>query len=616
VVSRAILSAALVAALAACEPGPCADGTAFVRVEIAGNAAAATELALSYAVGAAAQKTATLTREGGARTDSFRIDFADGYPAGQTLFVAVRAQNGGQVLGAAQQSITLAPGCTALDLTIGSGGLALGTPCGGGGCQSGFCVDGVCCDAPCDGQCETCNLPGRAGTCGAASGKPAGARPACTGEGTSCGGTCDGTQRAACAYPTSACRAAGCAAGRFTEAASCQAGTCPEVSRDCPLKACNGADACLAVVSFSAGSGHACAALSDGTLRCWGNGSFNQLGLGDGDKMFRNQPTPVPGLTDIVEVACGGNHTCARHADGTVSCWGFSNAGQNGRSADSGVPAKVAGVAGARTVGMGESHSCATLTNGRALCWGLNAEGELGRGTNTPAFTPTPAPVCPVGSTGTCGAAPATNLDRIDGGNYHTCALTTDKGVACWGLGNDGRIGSTTTTSNPINVVIFGGDVTSVNVGGSYSCATNVAGSALCWGSNGGGLLGAPNAGASSTQPRSVCTSADCMGLLNGAVAVAAGGSSACVRRIGGGLVCWGGNGEGQVGDGTTTTPRPFAVPSSITGGATQLDVGGSFACALVGPEDLRCWGENGVGQLGNGDAALASQPMAVPVAW
>jgi len=73
-------------------------------------------------------------------------------------------------------------------------------------CGSGHCVDGVCCNSTCTGQCQACDIPdgsGNRGTCTQVSGTPRNGRPACTGAGTTCGGTCS-TSPTACTYPTSA----------------------------------------------------------------------------------------------------------------------------------------------------------------------------------------------------------------------------------------------------------------------------------------------------------------------------------------------------------------------------------------------------------------------------
>ncbi len=96
-------------------------------------------------------------------------------------------------------------------------------------CASGFCADGVCCDQACNGQCEACAVPKAVGVCTAVTGVPRGMRSACTGSGA-CGGTCDGTVRVSCVYPSAmtSCRGQSCAAGSATASALCDGmGNCP-----------------------------------------------------------------------------------------------------------------------------------------------------------------------------------------------------------------------------------------------------------------------------------------------------------------------------------------------------------------------------------------------------
>ncbi|CAA9538156.1 MAG: hypothetical protein AVDCRST_MAG73-1623 [uncultured Thermomicrobiales bacterium] len=114
-------------------------------------------------------------------------------------------------------------------------------------CVSGFCVDGVCCDGACAGQCEACNA---AGQCAPVTGAPVGGRAACASDGSACGGTCDGTTRATCAYPgaASGCRVATCTNGIATAAGVCTGtGACSDVTTTTCAPFLCGADACLAV---------------------------------------------------------------------------------------------------------------------------------------------------------------------------------------------------------------------------------------------------------------------------------------------------------------------------------------------------------------------------------
>ena len=111
-------------------------------------------------------------------------------------------------------------------------------------CTSNICADGVCCNSTCTGQCESCSVSGSAGTCSPVTGAPATGHTACAGTGT-CGGSCDGTNRMACAYPDMSvvCRAGSCTGGTATLEASCDgAGSCPSVMmQDCAPNVCDGA---------------------------------------------------------------------------------------------------------------------------------------------------------------------------------------------------------------------------------------------------------------------------------------------------------------------------------------------------------------------------------------
>lgn len=117
-----------------------------------------------------------------------------------------------------------------------------GAQCGGANqCKSGHCKDAVCCNTACDGQCEACAETGSAGTCTVVSGAPRGTRPVCTTDGTLCGGSCDGQNASACAYPGSVCRQGACAGDVATVPATCDTGVCPaEQQQNCAPYKCVG----------------------------------------------------------------------------------------------------------------------------------------------------------------------------------------------------------------------------------------------------------------------------------------------------------------------------------------------------------------------------------------
>ena len=150
---------------------------------------------------------------------------------------------------------------------------------------------------------------------------------------------------------------------------------------------------------------------------------------------------------------------------------------------------------------------------------------------------------------GAAASQTATGATGITASGWHTCALTTGGGVLCWGYNGYGELGDGTTTDQwtPTAVSGLSSGVTAVAAGGDHTCALTAGGGVLCWGRNQNGELGD-----GTTTSRNAPTPV--VGLGSGVVAIAAGMSGTCAMLAGGGLACWGSNTSGQVGDGTTTS--------------------------------------------------------------
>ncbi len=184
-------------------------------------------------------------------------------------------------------------------------------------------------------------------------------------------------------------------------------------------------------VAIGAGQNYTCALTSTGTVECWGVNAQGELGNGS----FTNANTPgsVVGLTGVTAISAGSFHVCAVLSDGGVDCWGENNNGQLGVTLDGGTvnePNVVAvpGVSGVVGVTAGADHTCALMGDGGVDCWGANASGQLGIGTTTNSVS-TPTPV--VGLTGAA--------IQIAAGAGHTCALMASGGIECWGGERAGR---------------------------------------------------------------------------------------------------------------------------------------------------------------------------------
>lgn len=348
-------------------------------------------------------------------------------------------------------------------------------------------------------------------------------------------------------------------------------------------------------LSAGARSSHTCALLVDGTSQCWGSNSFGQLG--DGTTSNSSTPGAVSGLTNAVELATSLGHSCAMLADGSARCWARNISGQLGdgtvtnRLAPVPVSGLSASIAG-RGVSAGGNHTCARRANGVAVCWGSNIRGQLGDGTTT--SKPEPTQVQGIN-----------NVTQISAGSTYSCARLAGGTVRCWGDNDNGQlgIGSLVNQSLPAEVVGLN-DALSVTTGsGNHTCALRATGSISCWGFNSSGQLGNGNT-TFSTTPVSV------NGLTEHAVAVSAGGSSTCALEAQGGVVCWGNNGAGQLGNGTTTSSfTPVRVIGTFD--VVAISTGNNHACALRRDGIIHCWGANG-GRLGNGSNAASSVPVQV----
>lgn len=260
--------------------------------------------------------------------------------------------------------------------------------------------------------------------------------------------------------------------------------------------------------------------------------------------------------------------------------------------------ARAAQPVGARQVAAGDYSTCVLTTAGGVKCWGYNAYGQLGDGTTTDRLTP----VDVVGLT--------SGVTAIAAGDLHACAVTTVGGVKCWGYNGEGRLGDGTTTSRltPVDVVGLASGVTSISGGVAHTCALTTTGGAKCWGRNYSGQLGD---GTTTGQ----LTPVDVVNLTSGVKAVAAnnGNSShTCALTSTGTAKCWGANGSGQLGDGTTTDRSAPVDVRGLTSQVVAIAAGDYYTCALTKAGGIKCWGENSSYELGDGTYISSLTPVDV----
>jgi alpha-tubulin suppressor-like RCC1 family protein len=218
--------------------------------------------------------------------------------------------------------------------------------------------------------------------------------------------------------------------------------------------------------------------------------------------------------------------------------------------------------------------------------------------------------------------AALTGITRLEAGDDHTCAVTTSREVRCWGHGGWRQLGNGLTSSPGIpNAVLNTAGtspltgITQVSAGGAYTCARTATGQARCWGYNQDGQLGVGDQ-AVHTFPV-IVKGVGGTGRLSGVTQVSAGWNHACARVGGGQVRCWGTNNKGQIGDDSMslrTTPTTVLAPTGTGAltGATQLTSGIYFNCARLSTGRVACWGSNVGNQLGDGSDDDRDRPVYV----
>lgn len=188
---------------------------------------------------------------------------------------------------------------------------------------------------------------------------------------------------------------------------------------------------------------------------------------------------------------------------------------------------------------------------------------------------------------------------RLAAGAAHTCVVTNEGTARCWGDNTDGQLGNGSFTSSPTPVEVVGlpDRVVSLTGTGRHVCALTASGSVWCWGANAAGQLGDGTTTGSSV-PLPV------PGLESGVLAISAGASHSCALTGSRAVRCWGENGMGQLGAGDAVSRTNVVEVAGLPPRSTALTVGNGFTCVGFTGRTVRCWGDNSDGQLGLGDTA------------
>lgn len=242
----------------------------------------------------------------------------------------------------------------------------------------------------------------------------------------------------------------------------------------------------------------------------------------------------------------------------------------------------------------GGIHTCALSTDGDVTCWGYNEQGQIGNGTTITSSLPVQV------------SGLTEKMQFLAPGMFHTCVANAEN-VYCWGSDDDGQLGNGDKGNSltPVKVMGIDGGILDIDSGGVHTCVLTSTGGVQCWGGNSSGQLG-DGTRIDKLVPKNV------IGLSNNVVAMTTGESHTCALLNTGEVMCWGWNGEGALGDGTKETRSSPTPVIGLTAKAVEITTAGFHTCALLETGGVQCWGENRYGQLGDGSITDRFTPVTV----
>jgi len=317
----------------------------------------------------------------------------------------------------------------------------------------------------------------------------------------------------------------------------------------------------------------------DGTVWAWGDNHAGQLGIGtSGTATSSLTPVQVHTPNNMRSISSGDAHSISSRTDGTVWSWGSGSLG-NGVSTMRVTPERVANLTQITTVSSGSQHNVARGSDGRVWTWGFNTFGALGNGTFTTNHRPTVADI--------------DRVTAISAGSYHTLVRRNDGTVWAWGSGWIGQLGNGGTSHSPRPVQVRTNTNTNltniimVAAGYTVSSALDNSGRVWIWGN--GRTTAVQVQGLSNVRLITAAGSHVLAIRWDGTVWNVGGGTAVRVHehdqglyhithistgynhtmavRNDGRVLAWGGNLDGQLGDGTTIS-RPTPVQIVGSGGA------------------------------------------------
>ncbi|MBV2168063.1 MAG: hypothetical protein KUL82_05075, partial [Bdellovibrio sp.] len=253
-------------------------------------------------------------------------------------------------------------------------------------------------------------------------------------------------------------------------------------------------------VDLAVGAYHTCA-LANSKVYCWGGNNKGQLGLGSSDSSPHTTPVEVTTLAGSRFIRAGDYHTCAKDASDAIKCWGDNTNGQLGLGDNTQRNQPVAVGKSFFDLKLGKNFTCGIDDFYQVYCWGDNSKGQMGDGTTALEYK---TPNLALG---------LSNAVDLVAGSEHACMTKNDGTVLCWGANAYSQLGDGTTANRNTAVTVSGlSGAIGLSAGQEHTCALKATGQAQCWGDNYYGQLAIGPSG-TQTAPQTIPLVNDFVGL-------------------------------------------------------------------------------------------------------